>query len=83
MYAAGVEEGVAMVSIRAGTIEERLREDPWIAEAKVRVVWPRQIEVMIVEYIPIARVKSGATWLVALLDYDRSLRQSARFLANR
>ncbi|MDJ0664906.1 MAG: FtsQ-type POTRA domain-containing protein [Acidimicrobiia bacterium] len=65
MSAAGVEEGVAMISIRAGSIEDQLRADPWIAEAKVRVVWPRQIEVMVVEHIPIARVKSGSTWLVS------------------
>jgi len=65
MYAAGVEEGAAMISIRAGGVEEKLREDAWIAEAKVRVVWPRQVEAIVVEYIPIARVKSGDTWLVA------------------
>lgn len=68
MTAAGVEEGVAMISIRAGNIEEQLRSDPWISEAKVRVVWPRQVEVMVVEHIPIARVKSGATWLVSSPD---------------
>ena len=62
---AGVEEGVAIISVRAGAIEEKLRTDPWVAEAQVRVVWPRSIEVFVVEYIPIARVKSGATWLVA------------------
>jgi hypothetical protein len=60
----GIEDGIPIVSVRTGTIAERLREDPWIAEAQVRVVWPRSIEVFVVEYIPIARVKSGATWLV-------------------
>jgi cell division protein FtsQ len=62
---AGVEEGVPIVAVRAGRLEEKLREDPWIAEAQVRVVWPRSIEVSVVEYIPIARVRSGNTWLVA------------------
>lgn len=61
----GVEEGVAIVSVRAGRVEEALRSDPWIAEAQVRVVWPRSIEVYVVEYIPIARVKNEDTWLVA------------------
>ncbi|MDJ0954630.1 MAG: FtsQ-type POTRA domain-containing protein [Acidimicrobiia bacterium] len=65
---AGVEEGVAIVSVRAGAVEEELRRDPWIAEAQVRVVWPRSIEVFVVEYVPIARVKSGATWLVTSTD---------------
>ncbi len=65
---AGVEEGVAIVSVRAGAVEDELRRDPWIAEAQVRVVWPSSIEVFVVEYIPIARVKSGATWLVTSTD---------------
>ncbi|MCP3995611.1 MAG: FtsQ-type POTRA domain-containing protein [bacterium] len=62
---AGVEEGVAIVSVRAGKVEDRLRLDPWVAEAQVRVVWPRSIEVFVVEYIPIARVKNGDTWLIS------------------
>jgi POTRA domain, FtsQ-type len=65
LTAAGVEEGVPIVSIRAGSVEDKLRENPWIAEAQVHVVWPRSIDVAVVEYIPIARVKSGDTWLVA------------------
>lgn len=62
---AGVEQGVAMVTVRAGEVEDALRQDPWVAEAQVRVVWPRSIEVYVVEHIPIARVKNGDTWLVA------------------
>lgn len=61
----GVEDGVSIVSVRAGDIEERLRQDPWIAEAQVRVVWPRSIEVTVVEYIPMARVQMGSTFLVS------------------
>jgi cell division protein FtsQ len=61
----GVEVGVPIVSVRAGRLEERLRADPWIAEAQVRVVWPRSLEVSVVEYRPVARVKSGNTWLVS------------------
>lgn len=65
LEAAGVEEGAAMISIRAGGLEDELRRDPWIAEARVRVVWPRRLEVTVVEYVPIARIKSGSTWVVA------------------
>ncbi len=60
----GVEEGVALISVRAGRVEDQLRLDPWVAEAQVRVVWPGTVEVIVVEYVPIARVKSGTTWLV-------------------
>ena len=61
----GVEEGVSIVSIRSGRAEERLRQDPWVAEAEVRVVWPRSVEVTVVEHIPIARVTAGASWIVS------------------
>jgi cell division protein FtsQ len=61
----GIDEGVAIVSVRAGEIEEQLRLDPWVADVQVKVVWPRSIEVFLVEYIPIARVKSGSTWIVS------------------
>jgi hypothetical protein len=60
----GIEPGVSIVSVRAGRAEQRLREDPWIAEAKVRVVWPRSVEVMVVEHVPVAHVTSGASWVV-------------------
>ena len=61
----GVDEGVSIISVRAGEIEDQLRLDPWVAEAQVKVVWPRSIEVSLVEYIPIARIRSGDTWIVA------------------
>ena len=60
-----VEEGVAIVSVRAGEIEDQIRRDPWVAEVQVKVVWPRSIEVFVVEYIPIARIKSGPSWIVS------------------
>ncbi|MDX2343442.1 MAG: FtsQ-type POTRA domain-containing protein [Acidimicrobiia bacterium] len=60
----GLEDGVPIISVRSGDVEERLRADPWIAEAQVRVVWPRSIEVAVVEYVPVAHVAMGSTWLV-------------------
>ncbi|MEA2001102.1 MAG: FtsQ-type POTRA domain-containing protein [Actinomycetota bacterium] len=62
---AGIQSGVSIVSVRAGKAEERLREDPWIAEAQVRVVWPRSVEVIVVEYLPVARVSAGDSWIVS------------------
>lgn len=62
---AEVVEGTPIVSIRAGSVEEKLRLDPWVAEAQVRVVWPTSVEVAVVEHIAIARVKSGSSWVVS------------------
>jgi len=61
----GIEPGVSIVSVRAGKAEDRLREDPWIAEAQVRVMWPRSVEVIVVEYLPVARISAGDSWVVS------------------
>ena len=61
---AGIEEGVSIVSVRAGRAEELLRADPWIAEAAVRVVWPRSVEVMVIEHIPVAQLTTMDTTAV-------------------
>lgn len=62
---AGIVRGVSIVAVRAGRAEDALRSDPWVAEAKVRVVWPRSVEVTVVEYRPVARVTAGDSWVVA------------------
>jgi hypothetical protein len=66
----GIEEGVSVVSVRANRAEEVLLQDAWVAAAEVRVVWPRSIEVTVVEHVPIARVRidegasGNAGWVV-------------------
>jgi len=60
-----IEPGISIVSVRAGRAEERLREDPWVAEASVRVVWPRSVEVVVVEHVAVARVSAGDGWIVS------------------
>ena len=68
---AGIEEGVSVVAVRASRAEEQLVQDPWVAAAEVRVIWPRSIEVTVVEHVPIARVRinepepGNAGWVVA------------------
>ena len=62
---AGVRDGVSIVSVRAGRAEEKLVEDPWVAAAEVRIVWPRAVEVTVVEHVPVARIAAGDTWLVS------------------
>jgi cell division protein FtsQ len=61
----GIEPGVSIVAVRAGRAEDALRANPWVADAKVRVVWPRAVEVTVAEYRPVARVTAGEAWVVA------------------
>jgi len=61
---AGVEQGVPTVSIRARTVEEALRADPWIIDADVAVTWPGSVEVVVLEHRPVAWVATDDAWLL-------------------
>lgn len=62
---AGIEEGVSIVSVRTAGAVEKLRANPWVAEAEVRAVWPRTVEVVLVEHIPIAKVSAASGWVIS------------------
>lgn len=62
---AGVEVGVPMISVRASKIESALLDDPWIARAEVRVTWPRSVDVIVLEYEPLAWIAGSPGALVA------------------
>lgn len=57
-----VVAGRPMVLIRAGSIESALESDPWIAEARVHLDWPRQVIVRVVERTPVAWVETAGGW---------------------
>jgi cell division septal protein FtsQ len=61
---AGVVAGRPLVTVRAGSVEQALRADPWIAEAEVSVVWPNRVEVAITEHEPAAWIRTGSQWLL-------------------
>lgn len=63
----GVMEGRPLIAIRAGSVAERLEEDPWIAEAAVELVFPNLVEVTVAE-------RTGAAWI----DVGRHWAQVAR-----
>lgn len=65
---AGVVEGVPLITVEPGRIEELLEEDPWVIDATVRRVLPDAIEVAIEERIPFAWVQTGSQWTVIAGD---------------
>ncbi len=62
---AGVEKGVAMISVRPGAVEAALLADPWIARAEVRVTWPRAVDVVVLEHDPLAWIAGSPGAVVA------------------
>lgn len=63
-----VVAGRPMVLIRSGVVETALESDPWIAEARVHLDWPRQVIVRVVERTPVAWVETAGGWTRRAID---------------
>ena len=65
---AQISDATNVLWLSTGTVEERLLEDPWIAEATVSKDLPSGIRVMITERVPSAVVQQGSIWTVLAND---------------
>jgi cell division protein FtsQ len=52
----GVEPGTPTLSVRGGSIEQALANDPWIASAEVTVSWPGSVDIDVIERVPVASI---------------------------
>lgn len=64
----GVVAGTPMILVNPARVEERLLEDPWVAETAVRRVWPNEVTVEVVERTPTAWVLTEDTWTRRAVD---------------
>lgn len=60
--------GRPTIDVDAGTIRTAILDDPWVATARVSVVWPSTLVIDVVEYEPVAPVQVGDTWFLAASD---------------
>ena len=60
-----VVEGTALLTLRSGDIEEAILANPWIAEARVDILFPDSVEIEVIERRPGAWLQGpqGATLL--------------------
>jgi cell division protein FtsQ len=58
----GVVVGRPMILVDAGDVVAALERDPWVGEATVDKDWPNQVQVTIVERVPVAWVESSDGW---------------------
>lgn len=64
----GVVAGTPMILLDPARVEERLLEDPWVAEATVRRLWPNEMVVDVLERTPTAWVHTGGGWTRRAVD---------------
>ncbi len=64
----GVTEGRPLIAIRAGSVAERLEQDPWIADAAVELVFPNLVEVTVAERVGAAWIDVGQQWAQVARD---------------
>jgi cell division protein FtsQ len=55
--------GVPTLSVDAAMLTEALEADPWVARADVAVVWPRTVEITILEHQPVAWIETRNGWM--------------------
>lgn len=60
--------GTPTIDVDANAIRARVLQDPWVASARVAVVWPSTLVIDIVEYEPIAPVQTGDGWVLVASD---------------
>lgn len=58
----GVVAGTPLILLRPGTIEEALRSDPWIRDARVHLNWPDEVVVRVTEREPVAWFNTRGGW---------------------
>lgn len=63
-----VVAGTPMILVSSPAVEEALLEDPWIAEAELRLLWPDEVTVEIVERVPVAWARRGDGWTRRAID---------------
>jgi cell division protein FtsQ len=70
LAAARVPLGKSLVQVSPGPIRSRVAALAPVADVRVRRLWPHQLEIDVVERVPVAAVTASSTGAVTLVDGD-------------
>lgn len=63
-----VVAGTPLITLRPGEVEEALRADPWIRDARVHIAWPDEVAVRVIEREPVAWFNTDGEWVRRDID---------------
>jgi len=66
--ASGVGEGALLLWVDTGAIDRAVRADPWVADVRVRRVWPDRVVVEVLERRPVAWIEGVLGWMEVAED---------------
>ena len=66
--ASGVGEGAILVWVDTAAVVRAVKEDPWVADARVDRVWPDRLVVEVLERQPVAWLEGTTTWMLVASD---------------
>lgn len=65
---AGLGPGALLLHVDTASIEDAVRRDPWVADARVERIWPDTVVVEVIEREPVLWVEGVATWMLVARD---------------
>lgn len=65
---AGLGQGALLLYVDTGAIEEAVRADPWVADARVERIWPDSVVVEVIEHDPLVWIEGITGWMLVARD---------------
>ena len=57
-----VVAGTPMIMLRPDTVEDALKADPWVRDARIHLDWPDEVVVQVIEREPVAWFNTAGGW---------------------
>lgn len=65
---AGLGPGALLLYVDAGAIEDAVRADPWVVDARVERIWPDRVVVEVLEHEPLVWIEGISGWMLVARD---------------
>lgn len=64
----GLGQGALLLYVDTGGLEDALRTDPWVVDARVERIWPDSVVVEVIEHDPLVWIEGSSAWMLVARD---------------